>query len=144
MTAFWEEKSLAEMTNEEWESLCDRCGKCCLHKLMDDQTEEVYYTNVACSWLVNDTCSCKDYPNRFQSGEECLQLSKDNIAEFNWLPSSCSYRLLSENKTLPKWHPLISGSQDAMHNAGESVRNHVVYEIDVVDWEDHILNHPER
>ena len=141
---FWQEKSLEQMTEQEWESLCDGCGKCCLHKLMDEDSDEVYYTNVACSWLNSKTCSCKDYPNRFSSGEECLKLTRDKIDEFHWLPDTCAYRLLSEEKTIPEWHPLITGSKSAMHAAGESVRNKVVYEIDVIDWEDHIINHPNR
>ena len=144
MLRFWESKSLTAMTNEEWESLCDRCGKCCLHKFIDDETEEVYYTNVACNLLNKNTCSCKDYQNRFESNEECLQLTRENIAECDWLPDTCSYRLLMKNKPLPKWHPLITGSQEAMHDAGMSVKDLVVYEIDVVDWEDHVINHPNR
>ncbi|MCL9781800.1 YcgN family cysteine cluster protein [Vibrio sp. S4M6] len=141
---FWQSKSLEQMNEKEWESLCDGCGKCCLHKLVDEDTEELYYTNVACSWLNSDTCSCKDYPNRFQSGEECLKLTRESIPQFNWLPDTCAYRLLAENKPLPVWHPLITGSKDAMHKAGESVKNKVVYEIEVVDWEQHIVNHPSK
>ncbi|EEX31691.1 MULTISPECIES: YcgN family cysteine cluster protein [Vibrio] len=141
---FWESKSLEQMTEQEWEALCDGCGKCCLHKLMDEDTDEIYYTNVACSWLNSKTCSCKDYPNRFTSGEECTKLTRDDIDDFTWLPHTCAYRLLAENQPIPEWHPLITGSKSAMHAAGESVRNKVVYEIDVVDWEDHILNHPDR
>ena len=82
MTQFWQEKALEDMTEQEWESLCDGCGKCCLHKLMDEDTEEIYYTNVACSWLNSKTCSCKDYPNRFSSGEECTKLTRDDIDDF--------------------------------------------------------------
>lgn len=141
---FWQQKKLEEMTEQEWESLCDGCGKCCLHKLMDEDTDEVYYTNVACSWLNSKTCSCKDYAKRFTSGEECLKLSRENIAEFNWLPVTCAYRLLAEGNPIPEWHPLITGSKSAMHAAGESVRNKVVYAIDVKNWEDHITNHPNR
>ena len=144
MTPFWEEKKLDEMTDQEWESLCDGCGKCCLHKLIDDDTDDIYYTNVACSLLDCNTCSCKDYEHRFESDEECLKLTRDKIDEFVWLPPTCAYRLLAENQPLPKWHPLITGSKEAMHNAGESVKNKVVYEIDVINWEDHIINHPSR
>lgn len=143
-TPFWEQKSLTEMTDAEWESLCDGCGKCCLHKLIDEDTEELYYTNIACSLLDDKTCSCKDYANRFSYDEECLKLTRDKIDEFYWLPDTCSYRLLAEGKPLPTWHPLITGSKEAMHAADESVREKVVYEIDVIDWEDHILNHPNR
>lgn len=141
---FWKTKSLAEMTEQEWEALCDGCGQCCLHKLMDEDSDEVYYTNVACSWLDNKTCACKDYTNRFSSGEECLKLTREQISEFNWLPPTCSYRLLKEGKTLPSWHPLVSGSKTMMHELGHSVKDRVVYEVDVVDWEDHIINHPNR
>ncbi len=140
---FWQSKTLEQMTEQEWESLCDGCGKCCLHKLMDEDSDEVYYTNVACSLLDDQTCSCKDYANRFESDEECLKLTRDKIDEFNWLPDTCAYRLLSEGDTLPTWHPLITGSKQAMHAAQQSVRNKVVYEIDVIDWEDHILNLPQ-
>ncbi|MGF1683331.1 YcgN family cysteine cluster protein [Photobacterium minamisatsumaniensis] len=144
MTHYWQQKDLQEMTDQEWEALCDGCGKCCLHKLIDDDTDEIYYTNVACSLLDNNTCSCKDYPNRFESGEECLKLTRDRIDEFVWLPETCAYRLLAEGKDIPEWHPLLTGSKDAMHKAGESVRDKIVYEIEVIDWEDHILNHPNR
>ncbi|KKP15467.1 hypothetical protein VP96_01661 [Vibrio cholerae] len=106
---------------------------------MDEDTDEIYYTNVACSWLNSDTCSCKDYPNRFSSGEECLKLTRDKIEEFNWLPDTCAYRLLGNGQTLPEWHPLLTGSKDAMHAADESVRGKIVYEVDVIDWEDHIV-----
>ncbi|SJL82786.1 YcgN family cysteine cluster protein [Vibrio palustris] len=143
-TPFWQAKSLEQMSEQEWESLCDGCGKCCLHKLMDDDTDEVYYTNVGCSLLDNDTCSCKDYENRFDSGEACLKLTRDKINEFNWLPDTCAYRLLAEKKPLPEWHPLITGSKTRMHTAGQSVRDQFVYEINVIDWEDHIINHPGR
>ncbi len=143
-TPFWQQKTLQQMTEAEWESLCDGCGKCCLHKLMDEDTDEVYYTNVACSWLNSQTCRCKDYPNRFQSGEECLKLTQDKISQFHWLPQTCSYRLLSEGKAIPEWHPLLTGSKSAMHAAGESVTGKVVYEVDVVNWEDHIINLPDE
>lgn len=141
---FWQTTPLEQMTEEQWESLCDGCGRCCLHKLIDEDSDELYYTNVACSWLNSKTCSCKDYPNRFQSGEECLKLTRESIPEFNWLPDTCAYRLLADGQTLPEWHPLVTGSKSAMHAAGASVRNQVVYEIDVVNWEDHIQNLPDR
>ncbi len=141
---FWQEKTLEQMSEQEWESLCDGCGKCCLHKLMDEDSDDVYYTNVACSLLSSETCSCTDYANRFDSGEACLKLTRDKISEFDWLPPTCAYRLLADGKSLPQWHPLITGSKEAMHAAGASVRNQVVYEIDVVDWEDHIQNLPDR
>ncbi len=138
-TPFWQSKTLDQMTEAEWESLCDGCGKCCLHKLMDEDTDEIYYTNVACSWLNSDTCSCKDYPNRFSSGEECLKLTRDKIEEFNWLPDTCAYRLLGNGQTLQQSKNNNTRSQYAMLAPDESVRGKIVYEVDVIDWEDHIV-----
>ena len=141
--AFWQTKTLEQMTNQEWESLCDGCGKCCLHKLIDEETEELYFTNVACNLLDVQTCCCRDYENRFSYNEGCLKLTRKNLPEFNWLPSTCAYRLLAEGKELPHWHPLITGSKKTMHEAGASVQNKAVYAIEVIDWEDHILQNEE-
>ncbi|GKR07967.1 hypothetical protein KAM463_35320 [Aeromonas caviae] len=107
---FWQAKSLQQMTMTEWESLCDGCGKCCLNKLIDEDTEELVFTNVACNLLNTKTCQCSDYGNRFKKEPDCLQITHDKIAEFNWLPSTCAYRLLAEGQGLPEWHPLITGS----------------------------------
>lgn len=136
---FWQVKSLQQMTMTEWESLCDGCGKCCLNKLIDEDTDELVFTNVACNLLNTKTCQCSDYGNRFKKEPDCLQITFDKIAEFDWLPSSCAYRLLAEGQSLPEWHPLITGSRSAMHQAGQSVRGKVVHEVDAGDWIDHII-----
>ena len=136
---FWQVKSLQQMTMTEWESLCDGCGKCCLNKLIDEDTEELVFTNVACNLLNTKTCQCSDYGNRFKKEPDCLQITHDKIAEFNWLPSTCAYRLLAEGQSLPEWHPLITGSRSAMHQAGQSVRGKVVHEAYAGDWADHII-----
>ena len=136
---FWQVKSLQEMTTDEWESLCDGCGKCCLNKLIDEDTEELVFTNVACNLLNTKTCQCSDYGNRFKKEPDCLQITHDKIAEFNWLPSTCAYRLLAEGQNLPEWHPLITGSRSAMHQAGQSVRGKVIHEVHAGDWADHII-----
>lgn len=125
---FWEKKSLQEMSVQEWESLCDGCAKCCVHKLEDDETQEVFYTNVACDYLNTKTCRCKDYSARKKWVPECVSLRPDDIKAFSWLPSSCAYRLIFEGKSLPSWHPLITGSRSAMHAQGHSVRNKVIPE----------------
>lgn len=139
--SFWKEKKLCDMTDVEWESLCDGCGKCCLHKLMDEDTDQVYYTNVSCSLLDHTTGRCKDYANRFAAGEECLKLSKDKVEEYEWLPDTCAYKLLFQGKDLPSWHPLITGSHKQMHSKGMSVISmQLVYEDEVLDWEEHIIN----
>lgn len=137
---FWTIKTLDEMSDQEWEDLCDGCGKCCLHKLQDEDTDDIYFTNVACNLLDMKTGLCKNYANRFDSNEECLKLTRDKIDEFVWLPKTCAYRLLSEGKPLPEWHPLITGSKEAMHQAGISVTSMTLcYECDAGDWEDHII-----
>ena len=129
------------MTPGEWESLCDGCGKCCLHKLEDEDTGEVFYTDIACRYLDAHSGRCSDYGRRLQNVPACLDLTADNIARFHWLPTSCSYRLLSEGKPLPSWHPLITGSRLSVHQAGMSVRGRVVAElqVDEDDYEDHIV-----
>ena len=71
---FWETKTLAELDRGQWEALCDGCGKCCLHKLEDDETGELYPTNVACKLLDRRTAQCKDYKNRRTYVPDCVRL----------------------------------------------------------------------
>jgi len=137
---FWEQKILEEMTSTEWESLCDGCGKCCLHKLEDEDTGEVFVCNVACRLLDLGSCQCKDYSNRKQLVPDCTVLTQDKIKEFHWLPVTCAYRLLAEGKALPAWHPLISGSLALVHEAGISVRGRVISEGDADDLQLHITD----
>jgi len=138
---FWETKTLEQMSPEEWELLCDGCGKCCLHKLQDDKTDDIYYTSVACDYLNLTNCLCKDYVNRKSLVPECIVLSKDNMKQFTWLPSTCAYRVLAEGGKLSDWHPLISSRDDSVHQAGVSVRSYAVAEseIEVKDFEDYIV-----
>jgi len=140
---FWEEKSLNEMNNEEWESLCDGCGKCCLHKLENDADNLIYYTEVACCLLDKQACRCINYAERSREVPDCIQLSAETLPELNWLPSTCAYRLLAEGKALPEWHPLLTGDSDSVHLAGISVRGRCVDESEVEDLEDHIVMWPE-
>src|SRR5579864_6135031 len=106
---FWRRKGLADMTSTEWESLCDGCGRCCLNKLEDEDTGRVYYTDVGCRLLDGTTCRCKDYDNRSEAVDDCVRLSPDNVAELDWLPQSCAYRLVANGRDLYWWHPLVSG-----------------------------------
>lgn len=140
--AFWREKRLTEMSPEEWESLCDGCGRCCLEKLEDPDTGEIAHTNVACGLLDLETCRCSNYAERHRFMPDCVPLDHTNVGELKWMPSTCAYRLLAEGKDLPAWHPLITGDPESVVRAGISVKGRVVSVNDVEDIEDHIVEWP--
>ena len=131
---------LAELDRGQWEALCDGCGKCCLHKLEDDETGELYPTNVACKLLDRRTAQCKDYKNRRTYVPDCVRLTNDNVATTDWLPSTCAYRLRANGEKLPDWHYLVSGDREAVHRAGESTRGWTVSEDDAGDLEFHLVD----
>lgn len=142
---FWEKKPMAKLSRPEWEALCDGCGKCCLNKLEDEDTGDVALTRVACRLLDDATCLCSNYANRHQFVKECIVLTPVNITEhLYWLPQTCAYRLVYEEKPLFDWHPLISGDPETVHRAGVSMRGQTVPEfaVDEDDWEDHIIEEP--
>jgi len=132
---FWEDKSLAQMTSQEWESLCDGCAKCCLHKLQDEDTDDIYYTSVACAKLDLETCRCSVYQERLKHVPDCLDLIQEDLSQLDWLPESCAYRCIAEGRTLPDWHHLVSGNRDTVHQMGMSVKNRAVSEDDVSEDE---------
>lgn len=137
---YWESVPLVQMTLEQWEALCDGCGKCCLYKLQDIDTDEIVFTNVACRLLDCGSCRCSDYSNRQNVVDDCTELTPANIGELQWLPSTCAYRLLDEGKGLPDWHPLLTGDPDSVHKVGISVRGRVITEDDAdEDLENHVL-----
>lgn len=140
--SFWITKSLSQLSSTEWEQLCDGCGKCCLNKLIDDETDELYYTNATCKLLDRENCHCIHYESRFNFVPLCTEITPDNIDSLTWLPDSCAYRRLLNNRPLPSWHPLLTGSKDAMHAAGMSVKGKVVCETQVQEIEDHIVVWP--
>ena len=140
---FWKNKSLSEMNHDEWESLCDGCGRCCLHKLEDEDNSDIYYTNVACRLLDLITCRCINYPERKTLVSDCLFLKPSNMRAFHWLPPTCAYRLLDEGKELPKWHPLVSNNQKSIHSSGVSVREFAIAETEGLNLEDYIFDLPE-
>lgn len=155
MSDFWETKSLAEMSQTEWESLCDGCGKCCLHKVLeprDDLPEDApmqadetaHYVNVACFLLDTETSRCRSYANRKKYVPDCVVLSSERLAEVHFMPPSCSYRLLKEGKPLPSWHPLRhGGSRAAMVEAGMATTGYPLYadnqevaeeQLEIIRW----------
>lgn len=142
---FWEAKTLEAMTPEEWESLCDRCGRCCLVKLEEEDTGEIFLTDIACKLFDSGTCACTNYGARNRRVRDCIKLTPDMVRSISWLPSTCAYRLVAEGKPLKSWHPLISGSPESVHQAGVSVRGRIGgsertvkladYPGHIVDWE---------
>ncbi len=138
---FWQIKKLHELNQLEWESLCDGCGRCCLLKLEDEDTGEIFFTDVACKMLDTDTCRCQDYPNRVEKVPECLVLSMDHPEYFEMLPDSCAYRCMQRGQPLADWHPLNSGDANSVHEAGISVKDQCVSEehIHPDDLEDRII-----
>ena len=127
--SFWKTKSLSELTAVEWESLCDGCAKCCVHKLEDEDTGEIHYTCVACRMLDVNTCRCTDYPHRHELVPDCAVLSADASEHFQWMPETCAYRLLHEGKSLPDWHPLITKNPASGHEHGASARKKLIPEF---------------
>lgn len=142
---FWDEKTLAEMSRDEWESICDHCGKCCLMKLQDeDEAQSVYFTDIVCDLFNLNDGSCTDYWNREVLVPTCIRLTQDNLDQIEWLPPSCSYRSVMEGRGLPAWHHLVSGSKKTIHEAGHSVLGKVVFEKDAneEELEEHIVEWP--
>jgi uncharacterized cysteine cluster protein YcgN (CxxCxxCC family) len=131
---YWKRKSLAEMNSREWEGLCDGCALCCMHKLEDEDTGEIFYTDVACKLLDVNTCRCSDYANRAKKVADCLILSVDEPQTFEWLPDSCAYRRLARGQELPEWHPLLTGDPNSVHEAGVSVRDSAVSENETAEY----------
>ncbi|MCL4136023.1 UNVERIFIED_CONTAM: hypothetical protein GTU68_002582 [Idotea baltica] len=141
MSFFWVDKALDELNAQEWESLCDGCGLCCLQKLEDEDDGSIYYTQITCKLLDPITCRCTKYAQRKKEVSDCLKLTAQQATEFHWLPSTCAYRLLSEGKGLPRWHYLICNDKMAVHRERISLSGRQFNEQQVAeeDWEDHII-----
>jgi len=137
---FWETVPLRQMSRAQWESLCDGCGRCCLHKLEDADTGEIAHTNVACRLLDLHTAQCANYRQRKTLVPDCVRLHPDHLDRFVWLPETCAYRLLANREPLPAWHPLVSGDPESVHRAGISVRGWTVSETEAGPLEEHVLD----
>lgn len=138
MQPFWKTTPLEAMSPAEWESLCDGCGKCCLSKLEDEDTGEIYWTTVACRLFDAGSCRCSDYANRLARVQDCVGLTPENVRTIKWLPGTCAYRLIAEGRDLYWWHHLISGSAETVHEAGISVQGRITaHEYDLAEPEDY-------
>ena len=148
MTAlkFWQSTPMKELSDQQWESLCDGCGKCCLNKLEDEDTGEIYYTSVACQLLDHSSGRCSDYKNRLERVPDCLDLRQTDSESYHWLPATCAYRLLAAGKDLPEWHHLKSEDPTLVHRATCTVKHRVICEttIDPEQLEDHIIAWTDR
>ncbi|MGC9268741.1 YcgN family cysteine cluster protein [Acidiphilium sp.] len=141
---FWRAKRLDQMNEAEWESLCDGCGRCCLHKLRDGDTGDLDFTNVACRMLDLRTCACSDYKNRAREVPDCISLTPAALEDIDWLPPSCAYRLIADGQDLPSWHPLITGNPLSTVKAGAAVAGRVISETEAGPLEHHIVSWPSR
>lgn len=139
---FWEIKPLEIMTLQEWESLCDGCGLCCLTKIEDEDSGDLFYTNVVCRYHDSDTCSCMHYAERSVLVPTCIKVTPRVAREEKWLPDTCAYRLLAEGRPLYDWHPLVSGDSESVHDAGISVRGRVISEkyVHADELPEHLVN----
>jgi uncharacterized cysteine cluster protein YcgN (CxxCxxCC family) len=140
MPPFWKKKPLSKLSREEWESLCDGCGKCCLQKLEDEDTGDVYFTNVVCDLLDLECNRCTRYGERSVLVPNCVTLTLDDLLDPYYLPSTCAYRLLAEGQELPEWHPLVSGDSETVEHSGNSIRGRVVVESEADNWEHHLID----
>jgi len=135
---FWRTKPLAAMTPDEWESLCDGCGRCCLVKIEDEDSGHVHYTDVRCRLLDGTTCRCTDYPNRSEQVPDCVRLTPEAVGALEWLPPTCGYRLVAEGRDLPWWHPLVSGDRRTVVEAGVSVAGRTYAHEDELTLEEQV------
>lgn len=137
---FWLSNRLSELNPSEWEQLCDGCAKCCLHRFEDIDTQEIHFTNVCCRYLNQQTCQCTDYSNRSVNVPDCVSVTLEVLDDPYWLPESCAYRLLAEDKPLPEWHPLVSGRSESVAESGNAIGGRAISELEADDLEHHMID----
>ena len=137
---FWE-KPLSELDAQEWELLCDGCGRCCLKKFADDASEEIFYTRIVCRYLEQDSHRCGCYEERTKRVPECLDVKKMDMQFVNWMPDTCAYRLRFQDKDLFDWHPLLAGSREKMESENIAITGKVISEeyVHPEGFEEHII-----
>ena len=142
VTDWWNDTPLEELNEDQWEALCDHCAKCCLHKLEDEDTGDIYYTRVRCRYLDEKSCSCSDYARRSVLVPNCIRLDRGNVGSLDWLPSTCAYRLRAAGQSLPPWHYLVSGSRQTVHDEGISIRGRAISDeyVHPDGYDEHIVN----
>lgn len=123
-------KDLRKIRSSEWEKICKRCGKCCLLKLEDEDSGEVYYTNVVCRYFDEESGSCTVYEQRCELVPECLKLTPDNISTIQWMPRSCAYRALLGNQ------PSLPPTSIKGRCISEAMVDPENLEDYIVDWDD--------
>ncbi len=140
---FWKHKKLEEMSEREWELLCDGCGKCCLNKLQI--RKDIRFTNTVCRFLDCRSCLCKIYEHRFKKVPDCRSIDLAAVREKpRWLPKTCAYWRLDNGLELPAWHPLITRRASSVHEAGMSLQGRrVISESGVDDYENYLVDWPD-
>jgi len=138
---FWETIPFDQLNQKQWESICDGCAQCCAHKLQDEDTDEIFYTNIVCEYLDTNKCQCSVYADRHTYVPDCIKITAENAKELSWIPETCGYKLLANGKPLPDWHPLVTGSRNSTEQANMSIRDKVISEadIDMDDLEDYLV-----
>ena len=139
---FWKGKTLAQLSPEEWEALCDGCGQCCLYKLEDEDSGDLYLTNVVCRFLDHQTCQCQVYSERHQAVPTCVQLTPQNVLELKWIPPTCAYKLIAEGKDLLDWHPLVCGEKQSIQKTDFFIGDRAISEseVDMDDLENYVID----
>ena len=140
--AWWNSLPLEQLDRTQWEALCDGCAKCCLHKLEDEDSGEIFFTKVRCRYLDEDSCTCSDYANRSVLVPACIHLEAGSAAALDWLPATCAYRLRARGEALPEWHYLVSGSRETVHEAGISIRGRAISDefVHPEGYDEHIIH----